>query len=261
MDIISPAKEEDELGGDDVPPPPMANEQRGKFLIQGVGGSVTVLLQLAVLAFGIRHLRNMIAKRRERKQAEGGPEGTPGFATITAAALSLLIELEAAPYQVVDVRRADEAKAKPLPFQENVARVAIPEADFHSALLMPVSAWEHRYAGAKPLEKRQLLVMLSADGEKARKAAATAASLGYTRCCVLEGGLESLERSVEEFEAAPVKWINSLGCLLPRQRCVGCAPFELVIRGPRKCSQRCHVQYRRRGARPQRGGPPGRAEA
>lgn len=198
----------------DPSPPPEddPNETRGKLRIQGVGGSLSVLLQLAILAFGVRHLRNILAKRRQNAAKKTGPGSSPSFATITATALRQLISLAPCPYQLLDVRTREEAKSSPVGFQDVVN---IPENELRGALQLPSAAWEHRFGNAKQPDRRKLLFFFSFDIHKQEHAAATAASLGYSRCCVLNGGLKALAK---EGQLSPFKWINrdALAVLLSR---------------------------------------------
>lgn len=97
-------------------------KKRGRlFSIQNVGGSITVIFQLALLAFGVRHLRNIIAKRRKNIQAGSG-NGSPGFAQISSSALKMLIRLDPTPFQLIDIRSRDEAQENPLLF-ENILNI------------------------------------------------------------------------------------------------------------------------------------------
>ena len=49
-----------------------------RLFIQNVGGSLTVLLQIALFAWGIRQLRSVLAKREEnRKMRQRLPDGNP----------------------------------------------------------------------------------------------------------------------------------------------------------------------------------------
>ena len=98
----------------------MEPEQKKKgrlFSIQNVGGSITVIFQLAVLAFGVRHLRNILAKRRKCAPA-GNNNGSPGFAQLSLSALSALINLDPTPFKLIDIRTRDEAQENPLPFED-----------------------------------------------------------------------------------------------------------------------------------------------
>lgn len=162
----------------------------GRFLIQNVGGSVTFLLQVALLAWGVRQLRSVLAKRREKQQravALGGSTA-PAFAFLSVPAVDLLVALSPTSFVLLDVRSREKVKAASAPFHDTVN---IPEREVRSALQLPRAAWEHRFEGILPIRKRQLIVFLSSTGQKAQQAAAAAASLGYSRCCVLLGGLQA----------------------------------------------------------------------
>lgn len=162
----------------------------GRFLIQNVGGSATFLLQVALLAWGVRQLRAVLAKRREKQQraVSLGGSTAPAFAFLSVAALKVLLDFSPTPYILLDVRRRESIKSAPPPFD---GTINIPEWEVRSALQLPKAAWEHRFEGIPQLGKRQLIVFLSSTGQKAQQAAAAAASLGYGRGCVLMGGLQA----------------------------------------------------------------------
>jgi rhodanese-related sulfurtransferase len=63
------------------------------------------------------------------------------------------------------------------------------EPEVRPALQLSPPAWEAR-CGPGPLpERRKAIVFVSANGRRASQAAATAASIGFSRCMVLQGGL------------------------------------------------------------------------
>jgi rhodanese-related sulfurtransferase len=64
-----------------------------------------------------------------------------------------------------------------------------PEPEVRSALQLSPPAWEARYGPAPLPERRKAIVFVSANGRRASQAAASAASIGFSRCMVLQGGL------------------------------------------------------------------------
>lgn len=63
------------------------------------------------------------------------------------------------------------------------------EPELRFVLQLPPPAWEARYGPAPIPDRRKAVVFLSANGRRASQAAASAASLGYSRCLVLQGAL------------------------------------------------------------------------
>lgn len=86
-------------------------DERGGLRVHNVGGSLTFLLQIALVAFCVRQLRSVLAKRKDILLQRKGqltmphrPVGHPPFVTISPLALMKLLKLEAIPYLVIDVR-------------------------------------------------------------------------------------------------------------------------------------------------------------
>ncbi|CAI5498284.1 unnamed protein product [Closterium sp. Naga37s-1] len=77
-----------------------------------------------------------------------------------------------------------------------------PESDLLQALQLPAAAWEHRFHDTRQPDRRHLLLFLSSHGNSAQRAATVAASLGYTRSCVLSGGLDALKKFLAASAAA-----------------------------------------------------------
>ncbi|CAI7778682.1 unnamed protein product [Closterium sp. NIES-53] len=269
-------------------------------LFQNVGGSVTFLLQIALLAWGIRQLRSVLAKRRETRQRNQGSSAgaSPAFASLSPLAALMMAgwtgesggasggagaggagsssagagasapSLTAAgngagggageigagrtgaggedggvaeaggltptaraaavggaeagaisggeggggggwggrnavvvPHVVIDVRARDLAKSQPIPLPSPHV-LNIPESDLLQALQLPAAAWEHRFHDTRQPDRRHLLLFLSSHGNSAQRAATVAASLGYTRSCVLSGGLDALRKFLASSAAA-----------------------------------------------------------
>ncbi|GAQ87376.1 hypothetical protein KFL_003480200 [Klebsormidium nitens] len=159
------------------------------FSIQNVGGNLFTVLQLALMTWGIRELRrawaaHSAAKARAASFAQGS--AAPAFAGISAAALRLLVDTQPLPYAIIDCRPREEARASPAPFKDVLV---IPEPELRFALQLPPPAWEARYGPAPLPDRRKAVVFLSANGRRSAQAAASAASVGYSRCLVLQGGL------------------------------------------------------------------------
>ncbi|CAI5465011.1 unnamed protein product [Closterium sp. Yama58-4] len=294
-------------------------------LFQNVGGSVTFLLQIALLAWGIRQLRSVLAKRRESRQRNQGSSAgaSPAFASLSPLAALMMAgwtgesggasggagaggagsssagagvpapSLAAAgsgvgggageigagrigaggedggvaeaggltptaraaavggaesgaasggeggsgggwggrnavvvPHVVIDVRARDVAKSQPIPLPSpHVLNIPVvskpstpsppsplfppppspfppPESDLLQALQLPAAAWEHRFHDTRQPDRRHLLLFLSSHGNSAQRAATVAASLGYTRSCVLAGGLDALKKFLASSAAA-----------------------------------------------------------
>ncbi|CAI5488113.1 unnamed protein product [Closterium sp. Naga37s-1] len=269
-------------------------------LFQNVGGSVTFLLQIALLAWGIRQLRSVLAKRRETRQRNQGSSAgaSPAFASLSPLAALMMAgwtgesggasggagaggagsssagagvsapSLTAAgngagggageigagrigaggedggvaeaggltptaraaavggaeagavlggdggggggwggrnavvvPHAVIDVRARDLSKSQPIPLPSPHV-LNIPESDLLQALQLPAAAWEHRFHDTRQPDRRHLLLFLSSHGNSAQRAATVAASLGYTRSCVLAGGLDALKKFLAASAAA-----------------------------------------------------------
>jgi hypothetical protein len=124
-------EEEEAVTADDDEP------RRGKLLlgVANVGGSLTVLLQIALVAWGSRRLRSMLDNRRKRIQeqeqadaqraAETMPSSTSSrpvdkvpFAVLSPVAVKRLVEFDPVKYVFVDVRDAATAGLSPAPFDD-----------------------------------------------------------------------------------------------------------------------------------------------
>lgn len=132
-------EDEDRGAGDESP-------RRGKLLlgVANVGGSLTWLLQIALVAWGVRRLRSMLDNRRQRIEAERAaqrdadgampssssrPVDQVPFALLSPVAVKRLVELDPVQYVFVDVRFASAVKDSPAPFE---AVLNIPGSLFHS---------------------------------------------------------------------------------------------------------------------------------
>lgn len=121
------------------------------------------------------------------------------------------LELEPFPVLLVDVRTAEEAQERPLArwLPPQAASVHLPgatprvsgclalpltlpsEAELPSVLRPGNTAWVGRFGGAVP-EASRALVFVCADGVAASRCASVAANIGFSRCSILEGGLDAL---------------------------------------------------------------------
>lgn len=124
-------------GGDDDSP-----RRGGKLLfgVASVGGSLTVLLRIALFAWGVRGLRSMLENRRQRLEKERAeaaarrdaqeaamqsslssspsrPVDQVPFASLSPVAVERLVEFDPVRYVFVDVRFPAAVKDSPAPFE------------------------------------------------------------------------------------------------------------------------------------------------
>ncbi|KAJ7526026.1 hypothetical protein O6H91_17G078200 [Diphasiastrum complanatum] len=171
-------------------------DERSRLLVHYVGGSLTFLLQIALLAWGVRQLRSVLARRRQMRSQQlksnsmlCRPVDFPKFASLSPGAVQKLVELYAAQHLLIDVR-CPEAFTKDLLPLDHV--INIPEAELITTLELLDNMWGMRFPMAKKPNKNDLLVFLSTRGHRAERAALMCADLGYNGCCILSGGIEGL---------------------------------------------------------------------
>lgn len=153
---------------------------RGRLRVHNVGGSLTVLLQIALLAWGVRQLRSVLAKRRHKQAPRINtvpfrPCDPPLTSTLTAFALKKLVDSHCTAHLLIDVR-FPEFSNEPSPFKNSIN---IPEAEIRTFFQLPEAERASRFPSARSLDRSQLLVFLSTKGRRAQRAAITAAELGY----------------------------------------------------------------------------------
>lgn len=188
--------------GDESPPAsPPKQKERGRLRIQNVGGSLTFLLQIALLAWGIRQLRSVLARRRQDNALGTGrrvnvmpyrPVEPPLFAHLSPMAVKKLVELDPVPHHLIDVRHPDATRMEPKLFE---SVINIPETDLRACLQLSAIEWRAKFPSAKKPGREDLIVFLSNRGKRAQRVAAAAADLGYNGCCVLKGGTHALRAS------------------------------------------------------------------
>mmetsp|Transcript_14482 Transcript_14482/g.27828 ORF Transcript_14482/g.27828 Transcript_14482/m.27828 type:complete len:338 (+) Transcript_14482:177-1190(+) len=165
-----------------------------------VGGSLAGarwVLALSVVAWGVRVLRAKNILRQPPSPAEPPAADPPakGFARLSPIALRMLVRSNPIPHILVDVRYPPEVASKPLPKELDNA-VSLPEPDVAAllrALKTSAGTWTERFGKHPVPSLRTMLVFVCDKGSKASRAAATAVSLGFTRCTVLEGGVTAYE--------------------------------------------------------------------
>ncbi|KAJ7526024.1 hypothetical protein O6H91_17G078200 [Diphasiastrum complanatum] len=158
-------------------------DERSRLLVHYVGGSLTFLLQIALLAWGVRQLRSVLARRRQMRSQQlksnsmlCRPVDFPKFASLSPGAVQKLVELYAAQHLLIDVR-CPEAFTKDLLPLDHV--INIPEAELITTLELLDNMWGMRFPMAKKPNKNDLLVFLSTRGHRAERAALMCADLGY----------------------------------------------------------------------------------
>lgn len=190
---------------------------RGRLRVHNVGGSLTVLLQIALLAWGVRQLRSVLAKRRHKQPPRINtvpfrPCDPPLISTLTSLALKKLVDSHCTAHLLIDVR-FPECSNQPSPFKNSVN---IPEAEIRTFFQLPEAERASRFPSARSLDRSQLLVFLSTKGRRAQRAAITAAELGYNGCCVLSGGisgfLDALDRNEEHYVPSFLKMLLLFYC-------------------------------------------------
>ncbi|BFI34033.1 hypothetical protein MPTK2_4g20300 [Marchantia polymorpha subsp. ruderalis] len=186
--------------------------KRGRLRVANVGGSLTVLLQIALVAWGVRQLRSVLAKRRQRADAaQRAVElpfravDPPGCSMLSPVAVKKMVELDPVPHLLVDVRFPGAVRDAPSPFE---TAVSIPEGEVKAALQLSEAEWENRFPSIKKPGRSDIIVFLSTKGRRAQKAASAAADLGFNGCCVLNGGLEAYGEDVSSSEDKPLKFLS-----------------------------------------------------
>eukprot|EP00899_Mesostigma_viride_P021031 jgi/Mesvir1/2892/Mv13965-RA.1 len=198
--------------------------------IHNVGGSILSVLQLSLIAWGIRRLRVFFASR-ESVVEDSNSERKPTYAFLSPRALELLVELDPFPHTFIDVRsketlaktsipptsdvelakRSAPALLYPIPFTSANPCVHIDEADISEALKRPPSkSYTGRFRFRQPLYT-DFLVFISTYGERAEKAAKAASALGYHRCAVLKGGLVAYSQMLSGRMSPPVPSPSAAG--------------------------------------------------
>ncbi|KAL3689095.1 hypothetical protein R1sor_015404 [Riccia sorocarpa] len=209
----SSSQENSRLGvGDDDDDIIEESPKSGRLRIANVGGSLTVLLQIALVAWGVRQLRSVLAKRRQR--AEAAQKATelpyravdpPEFSMLSPTAVKKMVELDPVPHILIDVRFPSAVRDAPSPFE---TAINIPEGELKAALQLSEAEWEERFPSNKKPGRSDILVFLSTKGRRAQRAANAAADLGFSGCCVLNGGLEAYEQAVKSSEDQPLKFLS-----------------------------------------------------
>uniref|UniRef100_A0A383VMR1 Rhodanese domain-containing protein n=1 Tax=Tetradesmus obliquus TaxID=3088 RepID=A0A383VMR1_TETOB len=189
------------------------------------GGSLTFS---AVVLATLWAVKSIAAAARQRQNTaassstqQGGQASKYAFC-ITPTALAWLVQLQAVPYFVVDVRQADDVADNPLPNWLQGA-LHIPESQLAGALSAPFAAWTSAAAAAAATAAgtagpdndgdsagqlgslvptpHHLLVLIAQNEQQQAAAAAKAAAAGYDRVAVLEGGASSLQEATQHAAA------------------------------------------------------------
>ncbi|EEH54626.1 uncharacterized protein MICPUCDRAFT_60777 [Micromonas pusilla CCMP1545] len=182
--------------------------------ITNIGGSLTTAVCLSLIAWSIRVLRAQQKADQNRSNRGGARAGGPGgaylpslrhrraYARLSPTAFWLLTDSKSVKCFIVDVRSAEEVRAAESSGSGDdvVSRLEhfrVPVDDLASALKPRGKygggngvdgGWAARF-GAAPPSPRSTIVFVSTHGHSASQAASLAVSLGFQRCCVIEGGL------------------------------------------------------------------------
>ncbi|CAD7695857.1 unnamed protein product [Ostreobium quekettii] len=162
-----------------------------------VGGSLTGLLCLVVTVWVVRILR-------KRKSATVSPEDNVGkqkLGKLSARALVMLIESDAVPHIVVDVRGPEERGTLPEllkrasgGFLRAQASELRPLFQRRNSADLSQRNFKQTLPGKKTPRKDDLIVFVCETGDNSMKAVEEMEALGYKCAVYLDGGLEALRR-------------------------------------------------------------------
>ncbi|CAM6020123.1 unnamed protein product [Sphagnum balticum] len=190
------------------------DKDRGWLRVHNVGGSLTFLLQIALVAWGVRQLRRVLARQQHNEKKSEGPKQSslpvksmelPLFAHLSPLAVQKLIELDPTPYILIDVRFPDASQLDLIPF-DNV--IHIPESEVRASLQLSPVDWNKKFPSVQMPKQDDLLVFISTRGKRAGRAAAIASNLGYSGCCVLKGGIQALQSSTGASNPECLQYLN-----------------------------------------------------
>ncbi|PRW57512.1 Heat shock 67B2 [Chlorella sorokiniana] len=160
-------------------------------LINNAGGSLTSAVLLTLLAWGVRWLRaELNRKRQEDEKGRVASRRSLGrfSARLSPVALRMLVETGPYPHLVISVRSAGSHDALPAELR---GALRLPESKV-AAVLGSASAWAEAFQGVPYPPPHFMLVFVGDREEEEVRAAAAAASCGFQRTMVLEGGLQAL---------------------------------------------------------------------
>ncbi|KAK9829026.1 hypothetical protein WJX72_003487 [[Myrmecia] bisecta] len=160
--------------------------------VTNVGGSLTSALALTLLAWAVRFFRAAAQSKHAAHSSDSNSSKPLGryFASLSPAALRMLVETDPVPHLVLDVRSEEEVQQSPLP-EELQSAVHLPEAELGSAL----ASWPERLSTKPAPTKDVLLVFVADKAEAMQAAAASAAAKRFEHILVLEGGLTAFSKA------------------------------------------------------------------
>ncbi|BDA48044.1 probable thiosulfate:glutathione sulfurtransferase at C-terminar half [Coccomyxa sp. Obi] len=123
----------------------------------------------------------------------------------------MLVETDPIPHVIVDVRKPEDLSFNPLP-EDLKAAVHIPAEEVEQALSRSAAGWRARAPSAPVPARDWLLVFVGDDADEMRAAAAGAATAGFERGAVLEGGLQAYGQAA--LQQANLKYIGRDGLAL-----------------------------------------------
>eukprot|EP00240_Pyramimonas_obovata_P013235 CAMPEP_0118922940 /NCGR_PEP_ID=MMETSP1169-20130426/1669_1 /TAXON_ID=36882 /ORGANISM="Pyramimonas obovata, Strain CCMP722" /LENGTH=242 /DNA_ID=CAMNT_0006863869 /DNA_START=316 /DNA_END=1041 /DNA_ORIENTATION=+ len=169
-----------------------------------VGGSLAGarwVIVLSFVAWGVRVLRakNIIGQPTPPKNTVAEPV-CKGFARLSPLALRMLVKApQPLPHILLDVRDPQVVEKAPLP-EALQSAISLSETEL-AALLRPrksCASWTDRLGLAvKAPTPSTFMVFICSNGKEASQAAIKAVSFGYTRCAVLEGGLDAFTATMD----------------------------------------------------------------
>ncbi|CAG9461623.1 unnamed protein product [Pedinophyceae sp. YPF-701] len=157
--------------------------------ITNVGGSITSLVALTSIAWGIRFFRKHALRRSSLESGQlGGRGNLPALPALTPAAVRKLVHQDPIPHRLIDIRQPNEVAAKPLP--SDLGPVACIPANELGTALSARGEWPVSCGGRRP-STEALLVLIGPKPEHCLQAVRAARSSGYRRLAAVRGGAQS----------------------------------------------------------------------
>lgn len=203
--------------------------------ISNIGGSLTSAVVLTLLAWGVRFLRATAQRGKDSSRRPSAAEPLPTvprfFASLSPAAIRMLVEVGPIPHVLVRLYVSDESDSpatsagdvpskRSLPTELASATVQIREDQLSKALSGRNSTWPYRVAGPAQPTKGHLLVLIATGPQSPKAAASTAAAAGYQQVAYCEGGAAAFHQPARSQSQVELQFINrdALSLLLTSNR-------------------------------------------
>eukprot|EP01026_Neomeris_dumetosa_P009745 TRINITY_DN1340_c0_g1_i1.p2 TRINITY_DN1340_c0_g1~~TRINITY_DN1340_c0_g1_i1.p2 ORF type:complete len:360 (+),score=62.15 TRINITY_DN1340_c0_g1_i1:1459-2538(+) len=196
--------------------------------VANVGGSLTGALVIVGMALGIRWVRAQQQKvSRQKKEVQKKQMKGKYFATYSPQAVRMLVETDAIPHYLIDLRSQEQAEGAPLPREMLESSIYLSESEIERTLRNR-NIWEQKLTNKKYPAEDTLFVFVGNKEEQMLQAASEAAAAGFQRCGIVRGGIEGFSRMGQ---ARDMTFINrdAVGLMLElREKDDRSIPFAFV---------------------------------